>query len=59
MSDLNRLNQLLKSKQEARSKATDNETQIKLTEEIETIRKEISRQQRIAWEERHERLDWD
>ena len=59
MSDLNRLNQLLKSKQEARSKATDNETQIKLTEEIETIRKEISRQQRIACEERHERLDWD
>lgn len=59
MSDLYKLNQLLKSKQEARNKATDIETQIKLTEEIEKIRKEISRQQRVAWEERHERLDWD
>lgn len=59
MSDLHKLNQLLKSKQEARNKATDVESQIKLTEEIEKIRKEISRQQRVAWEEKHERLDWD
>lgn len=59
MSDLYKLNQLLKSKLDARSKTNDQDITKKLTEEIQKIQAEISRQQKIAWEEKHERLNWD
>lgn len=59
MSNLNKLNQLLKSKLELKDNTTDAQILASLHEDIGNIRKEISRQQRIEWEEKHERLGWD
>lgn len=59
MSNLHKLDQLLKSKLELKAVATDEQVLAALNEDIGKIRKEISRQQRIEWEEKHERLGWD
>lgn len=59
MSDLSKLNQLLKSKTDVILKLTDPIAVQKLSEEIQKIKAEISRQQKLAWEEKNERLDWD
>jgi predicted HD phosphohydrolase len=59
MSNLHKLDQLLKSKLELKAGTTDEQVLAALNEDIGKIRKEISRQQRIEWEEKHERLGWD
>ena len=59
MSNLHKLDQLLKSKLELKAVTTDEQVLAALNEDIGKIRKEISRQQRIEWEEKHERLGWD